>query len=115
MDELALKNLRIYAYHGCHPEERIIGGWFSVSVKVYSDMEIASQSDNLENAIDYVLLKKLIEEEMAIPSNLIEHVAGRIAKRIKDQNHNKLVEVEICKERPPFGGIGASVSIKIKR
>lgn len=115
MDELILKNLRIYAYHGCHQEERIIGGWFSVSVKVFSDMDIASQSDKLENAIDYVMLKKLIEEEMAIPSNLIEHVAGRIAKRIKELYHAAIVEVEICKERPPFGGKGASVSIKIKR
>lgn len=115
MDELTLKKLRIYAYHGCHPEERVIGGWFSVSVKIYTDLEIASQSDKLENAIDYVVLKKLIEEEMAIPSNLIEHVAGRIAKRIKELHYTALIEVEICKERPPFGGIGASVSIKIKR
>ncbi|MFN7012741.1 MAG: dihydroneopterin aldolase [Bacteroidia bacterium] len=115
MDELALKNLRIYAYHGCHAEERIIGGWFSVSVKVVSDMETAIKSDNFENAIDYVILKKLIEEEMAIPSNLIEHVAGRIAKRIKEHYQNMHVEVEVCKEHPPFEGIGASVSIKIKR
>ncbi|GIV44600.1 MAG: 7,8-dihydroneopterin aldolase [Bacteroidia bacterium] len=115
MDELVLKNLRIYAYHGCHLEERIIGAWFSVSVRVFSNMQASVSSDNLESAIDYVMLKKLIEEEMAIPSNLIEHVAGRIAKRIKELYHAAIVEVEICKERPPFGGKGASVSIKIKR
>ncbi len=115
MDELQIKNLRIYAFHGCHSEERIIGAWFSVSLSVFCNLDAAVSSDNLENAIDYVLLKKILEEEMAIPSNLIEHVAGRITKRIKEQYHTAIVEVEICKERPPFGGIGAPVSIKIKR
>jgi 7,8-dihydroneopterin aldolase/epimerase/oxygenase len=115
MDKIQLKNLRIYAYHGCHAEERIIGGWFSVSVSVVCDMELAVFSDKLENAIDYVLLKKIIEEEMAVPSNLIEHVAGRIAKRIKAKHPKATAEVEICKEHPPFGGTSAPVSIKIKR
>ncbi len=115
MDKIQLKNLRIYAYHGCHAEERIIGAWFSVSVSVFCNMEAAVSSDKLENAIDYVLLKKFIEEEMTIPSNLIEHAAGRIAKRIKEHYHNIIIEVEICKERPPFGGTSAPVSIKIKR
>ncbi|MFN4233433.1 MAG: dihydroneopterin aldolase [Bacteroidia bacterium] len=115
MDEIQLKNFRIYAYHGCHKEERLIGGWFTVSVSVFFNMDEAVKSDRLEKAVDYVLLKKLVEQEMAIPSNLIEHVAGRIATQIKNQFNYAIVEVEICKERPPFGGLGASVSVKIKR
>jgi dihydroneopterin aldolase len=78
-------------------------------------MEAAVASDKLEDALDYVTLKTIIEEEMAIPSNLIEHVAGRIIKRIKELNSSIIIEVEICKERPPFYGIGVPVSIKIKR
>lgn len=115
MDILQLKNLRIYAYHGCHEEERKIGGWFLVSVTVYTDLQAAVISDNLKHAIDYTLIKKIVEQEMAISSNLIEHVAGRIANSIKSHFKNIQIDVEICKERPPFGGIGASVSVKIKR
>lgn len=115
MDVLELKNLRIYAFHGCHEEERKIGGWFSISVTIYSDLQAAILSDNLENTINYVLLKKIVEQEMAIPSNLIEHVAGRIIKQIKNKFNGAVVEIEICKEHPPFDGLGASVSVKIKR
>ena len=115
MDEIQLKNLRIYAYHGCHKEERLIGAWFTVSVSIFCNMEEAVKSDLLEKAVDYVLIKKLVEQEMAIPSNLIEHVAGRIATQIKKQFNSAVVAIEICKERPPFGGLGANVSVKIKR
>jgi dihydroneopterin aldolase len=115
MDELQIKNLRLYAYHGCHAEERKIGAWFSVSVRVFCNMDAAVTSDKLEDALDYVTLKTIIEEEMAIPSNLIEHVAGRIIKRIKELNNSTSIEVEICKEHPPFYRISVPVSIKIKR
>lgn len=115
MDVIQLKNLRIYAYHGCHKEERLIGAWFTVSVSVFCNMEDAVKSDQLEKAVDYVLLKKLVEEEMAIPSNLIEHVAGRIAMRIKNEFENTSVEIELYKEQPPFNGLSAGVSVKIKR
>jgi dihydroneopterin aldolase len=115
MDELQIKNLRLYAYHGCHAEERKIGAWFSVSLRVFCNMESAIASDELEDALDYVKLKTIIEEEMAIPSNLIEHVAGRIIKRIKELNSSTTIEVEISKEQPPFHGMRVPVSIKIKR
>lgn len=115
MDELKISNLRLYAYHGCHDEERKIGAWFNVSVTVCGDMQSAIKSDLLKNAVDYVWIKNIIEQEMAIPSNLIEHVAGRIAEKIKQKHALFNIEVTICKEAPPFAGNNASVSVKIKR
>ena len=37
------------------------------------------KSDDLEDTVDYVKLISIVEEQMAIRSNMIEHVAARIA------------------------------------
>jgi dihydroneopterin aldolase len=39
-------------------------------------------SDDLNDTVDYVLLNKIVVEEMEIRSHLLEHVAQRIITRI---------------------------------
>ena len=43
-------------------------------------MEEAAQSDELEDAVDYVTLNAIVKEEMSIRSKLLEHVAQRILR-----------------------------------
>jgi dihydroneopterin aldolase len=69
----------------------------------------AAESDNLEDAVNYQLIYNVIREEMEIPSNLLEHVCGRILKRMQ-QEFPALVtgEISIAKLNPPIGGqVGA--------
>jgi dihydroneopterin aldolase len=39
-------------------------------------------SDDLNDTVDYVLLNKIVVEEMEIRSHLLEHVAQRIITRV---------------------------------
>ena len=82
MNEIVLENIRIYAFHGCMKEEARIGSDYIVNLNVKADLENASISDQLEDTINYVDLLKIVNEEMAINSKLLEHVAGRIVSRI---------------------------------
>jgi len=112
MGHIRLENIRLYAYHGCLAEEGIIGSNYRVDLDIKADLRQAAFSDQLSDTVDYVLLNLIIYEEMAIRSNLLEHVAQRIIKRV----FNEAKEVSYCKVvvskiNPPIEGDVESVQI----
>ena len=82
MGKIKLTDIRIYAYHGCLEEEKKIGSDYTVSLKVSSNLDVPAKSDDLDDAVDYVTLHQIVEEEMAVRSKLLENVADRIVRRI---------------------------------
>lgn len=115
MGHIHLDTIRLYAFHGCLPEERKIGSDYVVDLYVAADLERASTTDRLEDTVDYVELHKIVSEEMAIPSDLLEHVCKRILNRVMDEMPS-VNEVEICvaKGNPPIMGDVKSVSVTLK-
>ncbi|ERI64087.1 dihydroneopterin aldolase [Capnocytophaga sp. oral taxon 863 str. F0517] len=111
---ITLEDIRVYAYHGCLQEEARIGSWYRVDLTVWADLSTSIQSDRLSDTIDYVRLNQIVKEQMAIRSQLLEHVAGRILQVIKaDFQEVTSVEVEVAKINPPIGGDVGQVSVKI--
>ena len=80
MGKIYLKNIRLYAYHGCMAEEEKIGSDYVVNLKVKTDLKVSSITDNLEDTVDYVSLNSIIKEEMKKRANLLENVANRIVE-----------------------------------
>ena len=78
MGKVYVENIQVYAYHGCLPEEALIGSDYRVDVWVESDLSVSAVSDQLADTIDYVTLCACVREEMGTPSKLLEHVAQRI-------------------------------------
>lgn len=113
MQFLHIRNIVTHAYHGCLPEETKIGSRFSVDVSFEADFSVAMETDNLGNAVDYVLVHTIVREEMAIPSALIEHVAARILRRLKSEFKNVFsCTVAVTKYNPPVNGqLGEAVFI----
>lgn len=115
MGIIKLKNIRTYSYHGCLIEEGKIGSDYSVDLDVKTDLRKSSVSDNLEDTVDYVLLNRIVEEEMAIRSNLLEHVAHRIIKRIFDEVPAiSRILLAVSKLNPPIGGDVEAVTIEME-
>ena len=115
---ITLKALRFYAYHGVLPQERTVGGDYEVTVKADVDLSQAMESDNVEDTVNYADLYEVIRQEMAVPSQLLEHVAGRMARRIlNDFPTVDMLHVEVVKLNPPMGADcqGAAVAIEVKR
>jgi dihydroneopterin aldolase len=105
MQYLELKGMNFHAYHGVLEQERKVGNSYTVDVKLYTDLKKGIASDNLAYTINYATVYEVIKKEMAIPSNLIEHVAGRIIERIrKNFPPVERVEIRLAKKNPPFGG-----------
>jgi len=111
---IKVENIRVYANHGCLKEETKIGSDYRVDLKIKADLQKSAQSDALADTVDYVLLNKIVVEEMAIPSALLETVAKRIINRIFAES--KLVSVAtvaVGKVNPPIGGDVEIVTIEI--
>lgn len=106
--------IKLYAFHGCLPEETKIGGHYEVDVKMVTDFSVAAETDDLTQTIDYVTVNKIVKEEMAIPAKLIETVGKRIVDRIK-QEVQQLFEIKVVIKKicPPINGDVNYVSITI--
>nr|WP_315144915.1 dihydroneopterin aldolase [uncultured Flavobacterium sp.] len=115
MGIIKLKNIRTYSYHGCLIEEGKIGSDYSVDLEVKTDLRKSALSDNLEDTVDYVLLNRIVEEEMAVRSQLLEHVAHRIIKRIFDEVAAiSRITLAVSKLNPPIGGDVEAVTIEME-
>jgi dihydroneopterin aldolase len=96
-------------------EEARIGGNYLVDVAIDTDFTSAAASDNLAETVDYCAVQRIVEEEMAIRSKLIEHVGQRIVSRIQHELHGILgLRIEIHKLPPPIDGDTREVSIVIE-
>ena len=112
MGKVSVENIQVYAYHGCLPEETLIGSDYRVDVWVEGDLSVSSVSDQLADTIDYVTLCACVREEMATSSKLLEHVAQRIIDQIKRKFASlEKVKVRVTKINPPIGGDVQSVSV----
>ena len=103
--------MRFYAHHGCFAEEQEIGAHFSVDVEIDASFtQQAAESDRLEDALNYQGVYNVVAREMRQPSHLLEHVAGRIRKRLKEEFPNiGKTTIGVSKLNPPLGGqVGAS-------
>jgi dihydroneopterin aldolase len=115
MGTIKLKNIRTYSYHGCLIEEGKIGSDYSVDIEVKTNLNKSSLSDDLKDTVDYVLLNQIVVEEMAIRSNLLEHVAQRIIQRVfKEVTKISSVKLGVSKLNPPIGGDVEAVTIEME-
>ena len=103
---LELEGMEFRANHGCLERERIVGNDFVVDFRGEMDMSAAAESDRLEDAVNYALIYDVIADEIAKPSDLLEHVAGRIVKALEERFPEFIsFSVRVSKRRPPVSGI----------
>jgi 7,8-dihydroneopterin aldolase/epimerase/oxygenase len=113
---IELENMKFYAYHGHYEIEQTVGNHFMVNLLVETDGSVTARSDRLKDALDYQQLYRLVQEEMDIPSHLLEHVANRIAERITIEFETVTrMKVKIAKINPPMGGEMQQVSVTLER
>ena len=116
MATISVLGIRVYAYHGCLPEETKIGSDYEVNVVVDFDIKQSSESDKLQHTVDYVSINAIVKQEMARSSKLLEHVVARILNKIIEMHPMiSSVEVGVAKKNPPINGDVREVVVKDKR
>lgn len=112
---IQLNELEFFAYHGVSEQEKKVGNTFIIDFECKLDLSKASESDRLEDTISYADLFLLIKKEMEIPSNLLEHVAGRIIKSIRERYPQiQRIKISVAKINPPVGGQVTNAKIIIE-
>ena len=116
MGKIYLKNIRTFSYHGCLVEESKIGSDYRIDLTIHTNLTPSAQSDKLSDTVDYVLLNRIVTEEMGIRSELLEHVTQRIIERIFNESPLvKKIQLEVSKLNPPIGGDVEAVTIIMKQ
>ncbi len=104
--------MEFYAYHGCFPEEQIIGTRFLVDLYLEVDTAEAEISDELNDTVNYQEVYLLVKEQMETKSKLLEHVGRRILDRIGERYPAvSSARLKISKMNPPLGGKMNNVSL----
>ena len=103
---IELEGMEFKAYHGCLEQEKVRGNLFTVDFRGELDLSAAAESDNLNDTLNYGEIYEIVADEMSIPSELLENVAGRIVKAI-EKRFPELVSfsVRVSKRRPPVDGV----------
>jgi len=116
MGKVILEGMEFFAYHGCFHEEKIIGTHFRVSLDLTLDTEQAEHTDDLSDTVDYQSVYRIVRHEMEQKSNLLEHVAARIADAVMLAfpvvSH---LSVILSKLNPPLGGKVNAVTCIVNR
>ena len=116
MGQIKLNGMEFYAYHGCYREEQMTGNTFIVDITLDTDMERASKSDIICDALNYAEVYEVVKREMTIRSCLLEHLTGRVLDRLFEHFPQlNSAEISIAKLNPPIGGKMQSVAVCLRR
>lgn len=111
---ILLKEIRCYAYHGVAPQENLIGNEYLIDLKLKVDISKAARTDEVTDTVNYAEVHQVIENEMAVPSKLLEHVSGRIIQKLFDQFPCiEEIELRLSKRNPPMGADIESAGIEL--
>lgn len=116
-DRIEINGLFGFGYHGLFDDERERGQGFLVDVILKMDLSKVSQSDLIDDTVDYSTLCDLILEEIVGPPvSLIERLAGQIAERIL-REYPKVDSVRITVHKPdaPVAAKVKDISVSIER
>lgn len=112
--KIYLRNVRFHAFHGVLPQEGIVGNDYLVNLMVDYDFSSAMKTDDLQGTLNYAEVYQKVREEMAVPSKLLEHVAGRIAHRLfSDFPEIQKLQLSITKVNPPMGADSDGAGVEV--
>ena len=112
--KIYLRNVRFHAFHGVLQQEGIVGNDYLVNLVLDYDLSSALKTDDLQGTLNYAEVYQKVREEMAVPSKLLEHVAGRIAHRLfSDFPEIQKLQLSITKVNPPMGADSDGAGVEV--
>ena len=119
MDRISLKEMKLFGYTGCLPEEKKNGQYFYVSIDMFVKFIPGAVSDELSGTVNYAevyeIAKKIVENS---GFDLIEHLAHEIGREVI-ASYDLVDAVKVTARKPdaPVDGVFESMEteINIKR
>ena len=100
MDKIIIKGLKLFAYHGVNPEEKVDGQNFILDITAQLDATKAKLSDNVDDTVSYAkIIKTVIAVFTAQSYDLIEAAANKVGMEII-KTYPQLQSVTILLKKP---------------
>lgn len=100
MEKIIVKGLKIKAFHGVNPQEKIDGQNFILDITAELDVKKAQLSDNVDHTVSYSDIIKTTTAVFTEKSyNLIETAANKVGMEIM-RTYPKLRSVTVLLKKP---------------
>jgi 7,8-dihydroneopterin aldolase/epimerase/oxygenase len=107
---ISIEGMRFRAFHGVHPEERVLGNDFLLDVWIDTDISKATvvvedDTDKVNNTVNYQTIFDICDIEMRQPHKLLETLVNSILFSFKYQFPRMFeARLRVRKLNPPVGG-----------
>jgi 7,8-dihydroneopterin aldolase/epimerase/oxygenase len=116
MDFIQLTGIRCYGYTGYLQEERFLGQWFEVDLRIGVDLAPAGQSDRIEDTLDYRSVIAAVKEIISTAKfDLVEKLADTIVTKVLEFDKVQQVELKLHKPAAPIPDFGGKITIELTR
>ena len=100
MEKIIIKGLKLFAYHGVNPEEKVDGQNFVLDITATLNADSAKKSDNVDDTVSYAKIIKTARAVFTERSyDLIEVAANKVGLAIME-DFPKLDSVTILLMKP---------------
>ena len=115
-DQILLKGMEFYGYHGVHAAEKERGQRFIIDLTMERDARPAASSDDLADAVNYAAVYAAVRQITEGPSlNLLETLAETIATRILTDFDIRAITVSVKKPDVALSGPLDYAAVNIHR
>ena len=85
MEKIIIKGLKLFAYHGVNPEEKVDGQNFMLDITATLNADRAKQTDNVDDTVSYAKILKTARAVFCEKSyDLIETAANKVGMAIME-------------------------------
>lgn len=117
MDEIIIKGLKLYAYHGVNPEEKENGQNFVLDIVMSLDLKKPCESDKIDDSVSYARAVKTVTGVFCENKyDLLEKAAQVTADAIlREYPQVQMVTVELKKPEAPMKADFDYAAVRITR
>lgn len=117
MDKIKIQGLRLYAYHGVNPEEKVDGQMFFLDISCSLSLCVPCATDCVEDTVSYAkILKTARSAFLSEKFDLLETAAETVAKAVLSA-FGTIKEITVCVRKPqaPIQADFEYVAVEITR
>lgn len=116
MDFIQLTGIRCYGYTGYLQEERLLGQWFEVDLRIGLELSAAGESDQIDDTLDYRSVIAAVKEIISTAKfDLVEKLAHTIISKVLEFDKVQQVELKLHKPAAPIPDFGGKITIELTR
>ena len=115
MGRIIVMGLRERGVHGVLPEEQSRPHPFEVDVELEVDLDVAGQSDDLDDTVDYSAVSEAVSRVVKNERyQLLERLATRIGEVCRTDERVSAVTVTVRKLHPPVRAMLDYVAVRVR-